>query len=141
MMKSPLLLASIAMLAVAASTSSLADARDSRSSDGAAPQGLQGTAQSVLVSDFRRSDERADRHVGRDHRRDHERAAGARRGDGFDRGMQAVPTSAGLGEAGHGWRYYSDPAAARAVVISPQGEYYFSRGEGLGLIAKTQPAS
>jgi hypothetical protein len=140
-MKSPLLLASIAMLAAAASTSSLADVRGSRSSDGAAAQGLHGTAQSVLASDYRRDEERADRHDSGDRRRDHERAAHARRDGGFDHGMQTVPTSAGPGEPGHGWRYFSDPAAARAVVISPQGEYYYRRGKGLGVVAVTQPGS
>ncbi|MFO1286681.1 MAG: hypothetical protein U1F49_09155 [Rubrivivax sp.] len=53
--------------------------------------------------------------------------------------MQVVPTSTRAGEPGHGWRYFSDPAARRAVVISPQGEYYFSRGKGLRLVAVTQP--
>lgn len=103
-MKSTLLLASIGMLAAAASTSSLADDRGSRADD-----------------------------------RQH--AARAHTDSGSDRAMQIVPTSAGPGEPGHGWRYFSDPAARRAVVISPQGEYYYSRGKGLHLIAVTQPAS
>lgn len=140
-MKSTLLLASIAMLAAAASTSSLADVRDSRSGDRAAPQAVHGSAQSMLASVFRRSDEHADRHDGRDHSSDHEHATRARRGSGFDHGMQVVPTGAGPGEPGHGWRYFSDPAAGRAVVISPQGEYYYGRGKGLGLAAVTQPNS
>jgi hypothetical protein len=54
-------------------------------------------------------------------------------------GMQAVLTTAGPGEPGHGWRYFSDPVAATAVVISPQGEHFFSRGEGLRPIAVGQP--
>jgi len=69
-----------------------------------------------------------------DHGRAHERAVS-------NRGMQAVPTSAGPGEPGHGWRYFTDPAVHRAVVISPQGEYYYSRGKGPVLVAVTQPAS
>lgn len=140
-MKSPLLLASIAMLAAAASTSSLADTRGARSSDGAAPQAVHGTAQSTVASVFRGDEERADRHDSRDHRGERERATRERRGGGFDHGMKAVSTGAGTGEPGHGWRYFSDPAACRAVVISPQGEYYYSRGEGLGLVAVTQPGS
>ena len=52
-----------------------------------------------------------------------------------DHGMRAVPNAAGPGQPGDGWRYFSDPAAHRAVAISPQGEYYFSRGKGLDLVA------
>lgn len=59
----------------------------------------------------------------------------------FDGGMQVVPTAAGPGQAGHGWQYFSDPAAHRAVVISPQGEYFLSRGKGMRLVAVTQPQS
>ena len=55
--------------------------------------------------------------------------------------MQVVPTTAGAGQAGEGWRYFSDPAAHRAVVISPQGEYFLSRGKGMRLVAATQPQS
>jgi hypothetical protein len=62
-------------------------------------------------------------------------------GPAFDEGMQVVPTTAGPGEAGHGWQYFSDPAARRAVVISPQGDYFLSRGRGLHRIAVTQPRS
>ena len=140
-MKPTLLLASIAMLAAAASTSSLADVRASRSGDGAAPQAVHGFAQSMLAPVFRSGDEHADRRDSSDHRHDHERTTRARRGDGFDRGMQGVSSGAGPGAPGHEWRYFSDPAAGRAVVISPQGEYYYSRGDGLGLVVKTQSAS
>lgn len=58
--------------------------------------------------------------------------------DRYDHGMQVVANRAGAGELGYGWRYFSDPAAHRAVVISPQGEYYLSRGEGLQRVAATQ---
>ncbi len=34
------------------------------------------------------------------------------------------------GEPAYGWRYFADAAGHRAVVISPQGDYYFSRGKG-----------
>jgi hypothetical protein len=63
----------------------------------------------------------------------------ARRAERHDRGMQFVPTTAGPGEPGHGWQYFSDPAAVNAVVISPQGEYFYSRGRGLRLIAGSRP--
>jgi len=86
-------------------------------------------------------DELAHRHGDRDHRRDH--AHGVRDGSGekASRGMRVVPTSAGPGESGYGWRYFTDPWAHRAVVISPQGEYYYSRGKGLMLVAIAQAAS
>lgn len=45
--------------------------------------------------------------------------------------MRPVFNRAGSGDQAHGWRYYSDPAAVRAVVISPQGDYYLNSGEGL----------
>lgn len=93
-MKSPLLLASTALLAAAVATPSLAGDHGKRT--------------------------RSSHH-------------------GFDHAMQVVPTSTRAGEPGHGWRYFTDPAARRAVVISPQGEYYFSRGKGLRLVAVTQP--
>jgi hypothetical protein len=57
--------------------------------------------------------------------------------DRFGRGMQAVTHHAGPGEPGHGWQYFSDPAAHRAVVIGPQGQYYVSRGKGLRPVAAT----
>lgn len=58
--------------------------------------------------------------------------------DGYDHGMQTVPHSAGPREPGHGWQYFSDPVALRAVVISPQGDYYLSRGRGLRWVAAAQ---
>ena len=40
------------------------------------------------------------------------------------------------GEPGHGWQYFSDVRRHRAVVISPDGDYYYSRGKGLELVFK-----
>ena len=54
------------------------------------------------------------------------------RGDG----LQAVVHHAQTGEAAHGWRYFTDPVALRAVVISPDGDYYLSVGKGLRWIAR-----
>ena len=65
----------------------------------------------------------------------HKNASDKRTPDGFDHGMQIVPHSAGPNAPGQGWRYFSDPATRRAVVISPQGDYYFSRGKGLRWVA------
>lgn len=58
--------------------------------------------------------------------------------DGFDHGMQPVRHDATPQERAHGWRYYSDPSTQRAVVISPQGDYYYSRGKGLHWVAAEQ---
>lgn len=78
-----------------------------------------------------------------DHPRDPQQATqkkASRQGDakGFDHGMQPVIHDAAATVPGHGWRYFTDPAARRAVVISPQGDYYYSRGKGLRWIAAEQ---
>ncbi|MDO5691202.1 MAG: hypothetical protein Q4G70_01820 [Pseudomonadota bacterium] len=57
---------------------------------------------------------------------------------GYDHGMVPVSNSATARDRAHGWRYFSDPATLRAVVISPQGDYYLSRGRGLRWVAGTQ---
>ena len=58
--------------------------------------------------------------------------------NGFDHGMQTVVHEAAADAPGYGWRYFTDPAVSRAVVISPQGDYYYSRGKGLRWIAAKQ---
>ncbi len=58
--------------------------------------------------------------------------------DSFDHGMQEVRHGATPSTPGNGWRYFSDPTARRAVVISPQGDYYYSRGKGLQWVAAEQ---
>lgn len=69
-------------------------------------------------------------------------AADTRPADGFDHGMRTVPNNAAPGQRGHGWRYFSDPEARRAVVISPEGDYYLSRrGKGLRWVAAEQSSS
>ena len=128
-MNSTPILASLALLTAVASTSSLASGHEQPGRDSAA------------TSVLRNSHERADRHDDGDRASDRERSARTRHGDGFDSGMQAASTAAGPGEPGYAWRYFSDPAAGRAVVISPQGEYFVSRGKGLTLVAVTQPRS
>lgn len=74
----------------------------------------------------------------RDQKRDHQQASEKRAPEGADHGMQAVVHDAAAGAPGYGWRYFSDPAAPRAVAISPQGDYYYSRGKGLRWIAAEQ---
>jgi len=115
-MNKRLFLASVGLLALAATTSSLANAGEHPRHD------------DLQQPSARQHDER---HPARSGRAVH----------GFDHGMQAVPTTAGAGQAGDGWRYFSDPRAHRAVVISPQGEYFLSRGKGLRLVALTSPQS
>ena len=44
--------------------------------------------------------------------------------------LQGVPNTSLPGQASYGWQYFSSPRAARAVVISPSGEYFLSRGNG-----------
>lgn len=44
--------------------------------------------------------------------------------------LQVVPNSSRPQDAAYGWQYFSDPRAAHAVVISPSGEYFLSRGDG-----------
>ena len=73
-----------------------------------------------------------DRHDGRD--RDHVSRARAAAGQE----MQAVPHTAGVHERSYGWQYFSAPDDHRAVVISPQGDYYYSRGKGLKWVAAAQ---
>ena len=115
-MNQRLLLASVGLLAIATTTSSLALAGEhDRAGDL-----KQGSVQ---------------HHDGAHHTRS------SRAVQGFDHGMQVVPTTAGAGQTGEGWRYFSDPQAHRAVVISPQGEYFLSRGKGMRLVAVTQPQS
>jgi hypothetical protein len=73
-------------------------------------------------------------HAGDDRRksaRDHRQPAS---------GMQAVAVAAQAGEPGHGWQYFRDARGGRAVVISPNGDYYYSRGKGLALVYKASTA-
>lgn len=137
-MKSHLLLASIAALAALGGASSLAHADETRRDSGARLQAADRPSEGVQGSASDRSDGRAAR---RDDRHDRAYTARMRHDGGVDRGMQVVPTTAGPGEPGDGWRYFSNSAAGRAVVISPQGEYFLSRGRGLRLVAVTQPSS
>lgn len=48
--------------------------------------------------------------------------------------MHTVAVHAKAGQPAHGWRYFSDARAGRAVVISPRGEYFYSEGDGLKLV-------
>ena len=49
----------------------------------------------------------------------------------YDHAMRPVANHALPGTSAWGWHYYSAPAALRAVVISPAGDYYYSQGDGL----------
>ena len=115
-MNKHLFLASAGLFALAAATSSLAIAGEHPRQDNLQPPSAR-------------------------HHEARQAAGSGRALHGFDHGMQAVPTTAGAGQAGDGWRYFSDPRAHRAVVISPQGEYFLSRGKGMRLVAVTPPQS
>lgn len=73
------------------------------------------------------------------HAGDHRRESKDRRQAAV--GMQAIAVSARPGEPGHGWQYFSDARKARAVVISPSGDYYLSQGEGLQLVFRRSAAT
>ena len=74
----------------------------------------------------------------RAHKQDQQKAMKTRGESGYDNGMQVVANDAAPNTPGYGWRYFTDPVARRAVVISPQGDYYYSRGKGLQWIAAEQ---
>ena len=76
--------------------------------------------------------------AGDHNRRERQPQASASASTGHDHGMQVVAHDASPGQPGHGWQYFSDQNARRAVVISPQGDYYLSRGKGLRWVAGTQ---
>ncbi len=44
--------------------------------------------------------------------------------------LQAVPNASLPDQPSYGWQYFSDQRARVAVVISPAGEYFLSRGDG-----------
>ena len=60
----------------------------------------------------------------------------ARKPPRADSGMRAVAVNTANGQPGHGWRYFADARKGRAVVISPEGDYFYSRGDGLALVFK-----
>ena len=53
-------------------------------------------------------------------------------------GLQGIFNPAAADQPGHGWRHYRDADAYRAVVISPQGDYYFSDGDNLRWVAQAR---
>lgn len=55
-------------------------------------------------------------------------------------GMQEVANEATTGQEAYRWRYFRDARKARAVVISPGGDYFYSRGDGLTLVYKGSAA-
>lgn len=72
-------------------------------------------------------------------RGDRQQAAEQRAADaGYDNRMKVVANEAAPEAPAFGWRYFSDPSTPRAVVISPQGDYYYSRGKGLRWVAAGQ---
>lgn len=127
-MKSPVLLASIGLLAALGGLGAPAHAGDAHRDRDARPRRVEAAGQGEADA------------LGRGDRHDQDGVAGRANSDGAVSGMRPVVVTAGPGEPGHGWRYFSDPVAGIALVISPQGEHFFSRGDGLRLIAVSQPA-
>lgn len=84
-----------------------------------------------LSGEIRAVEIKRDKRDRRDERSDRRSSAG----DGS--AMAPVVVSAAAGQPGEGWRYYSDAAAGRAVVISPEGDYYLNRGKGLQQVTGT----
>lgn len=135
-MRTAIALASIGLLAAAAHAAPAAAA-------GALPGTLPvAHVHGVALGMPGAGDEPASRRGEREQRRDdHARAKRDRDDKRSERGMQVVANDAGPSEPAYGWRYFTDVAAHRAVVISPQGEYYYSRGKGLRLVAVAPPAA
>lgn len=44
--------------------------------------------------------------------------------------LREVPNRSLPTQAGYGWKYFTDPRAAHAVMISSSGEYFLSLGRG-----------
>lgn len=137
-MKKTLLFASMGMLAVVTGTLSMANAREYRTEAGKGVLSGHEKVHMQLASDSQNHDEHADRDEASGSRDPNK---GPRPNNEADHGMLAIANTAGPGQPGHGWLFFSHPAADRAVVISPRGEYYFSQGEGLRLVATAQPRS
>ena len=62
--------------------------------------------------------------------RHHDRGHDCRQREAAD-GVQQIPHGAQPDHSGQGWPYFSDSRDCRAVVISPEGEYFLSRGRGM----------
>lgn len=75
------------------------------------------------------------------HARDREHVRPQRPASVANENMQPMPNAASPGERAHGWQYFCDPVERRAVVISPQGDYYLSQGRGLRWVAGAQTSS
>ena len=71
----------------------------------------------------------------------HDHGKEARRNPQLDSGMQAISVATTIGQPGHGWRYFADARKARAVVISPSADYFYSHGQGLTLVFKAAGAA
>lgn len=55
--------------------------------------------------------------------------------------MQVVANGSAAGQPGYRWRYFVDSRRGHAVVISPGGDYFYSRGKGLTLVYKGTPGA
>lgn len=132
-MKSSLLLGPIAALAALAMASA-AHAGGARHGDHDATVAVDRDAGQARLVVVRRADDASDVRDGnrtRGDERDRRSRTQMRNNGGPFQGLQLVPTSLRPGESGYGWTYFSDPVSGQAVVISPEGQHYFSAGDGL----------
>lgn len=130
-------------LAAVASAPALADERAHRR-EGAQPLAAQQDGQGhQRRADHRHESRHESRHEHRDeharkHPHKHAHGHAAAHGDAAGAAeLDVVDNAAAAGERAYGWRYFSDPTAQRAVVISPEGDYYYSQGKGLRWVAGT----
>lgn len=111
------LLTAIAAAAVLASGSALA-ARDSTNIDQTSERTMRGDC---------RADARGDHRADRGHHAHDRREARAAKAAKV---LQVVPNGSLPDQPSYGWQYFSNQRTQVAVVISPAGEYYLSRGDG-----------
>lgn len=130
-MQHRLKIAAIATLAALATTPALAGDHEHRREQ----RGEH--AQRHEQRDDRRDECAEDRRHDHDGRHHGKRSAHKHAGNAAAALMQTVANAAGPADQAFGWQYFADPAARRAVVISPEGDYYLSRGKGLRWVVST----
>ncbi len=75
-------------------------------------------------------DQTSQRAVQDDHRAERKHHDRDRQEARVSSALQVVPNASLPDQPSYGWQYFSDQQAKVAVVISPTGEYFLSRGDG-----------